>query len=153
MTGGAVPGRVALVLLFSAALAGMGVSPSAPGAPEALKEVVSKVSKFWHGKDVAKLEGLLHPDGIRFQVDDEKRVSLDPRKAMASIQAYWAGLTSRKVDTRRISDVGGDPPKGFAEFRWHVVLSGGSETLVHAIYVGFVRRDERWVISEIRILR
>lgn len=53
----------------------------------------------------------------------------------------------------RAEQLGGAPPRGFAELGWEVAAPGSPAALRYVVFLGFVLEDDSWRISEIRVLR
>ena len=58
------------------------------------------------------------------------------------------------VETRvtRVEEVGGDPPKGYAELRWESRVRGTSDVLARTVFVAFVAEGGGWRVTELRVL-
>jgi hypothetical protein len=50
----------------------------------------------------------------------------------------------------RVASLGGDPPRGYAEFRWLPRTSG--DAAPYSVFLGFESSENRWEIVELRIL-
>jgi hypothetical protein len=64
-------------------------------------------------------------------------------------------MGSREVVVTRVSrveEVGGDPPKGYAEIRWESRIQGTSDVLARTVFVAFVTEDDGWRVTELRVL-
>lgn len=119
---------------------------------QSLEEAASVFAERWRAVEIASLEESLSRGGVRLQWEARQVGSLDPAHAKASIQEY---LTSREgvgVSVTRFEEVGGDPPKGYAEIRWESRIRGTSEVLVRTVFVAFVSEDGGWRVTELRVL-
>ena len=52
----------------------------------------------------------------------------------------------------QVEEVGGDPPKGYAEIRWESRIQGTSDVLARTVFVAFVSEDGGWRVTELRVL-
>lgn len=128
----------------------VGISPGAC-IGQSLEDAAFEFAGLWGG-EVADLEGSLSPSGVRLQWEAHQVGSLDPRHAMASIREYLGSREGAGVRVTRVQEVGGEPPKGYAEIRWKSRIQGTSDLVVRTVFVAFVSEDGMWRVSELRVL-
>ena len=78
--------------------------------------------------------------------------ALSPQRAGASIREYLGNREAASARVSRTGEVGGEPPRGFAEIRWESRIRGMSEMITRTVFVAFVYEDGAWRVAELRIL-
>ena len=101
---------------------------------------------------MAGLEGSLSSGGVRIQWEARQVGSLEPRHAVASIREYMGSREGVATRVTRVEEVGGDPPKGYAELRWESRVRGTSDVLARTVFVAFVAEGGGWRVTELRVL-
>lgn len=142
---------VALLVLGSAPASLLG--QSGEGDHEALRQAALLIMSDWEDGGLSHLSHLLLPEGVRMDLGGGERGALSPRQVMAVLRDFRDGLTSRSATLARWAEVGGAPPRGFAEVAWEAVGPGGSHAVTHRLYFGLLEQDAEWRVSEIRLLR
>jgi hypothetical protein len=118
-----------------------------------LEDAAGRFAGLWSLGDVGRITDLLASEGIRLHLGRVGHNSLPPRQARAALRDFLGEHRSDGVRLDTVSEVGGSPPRGFAEISWETVVLGTSETLHYIVFVGFILEDEIWRISEVRVFR
>ena len=134
----------------------LGVSVGA-GAPaiclgQNLEQAAAGFATQWAAGDVSGLQARFSQGGVRVQWEARPLGALSPRRAGASIQEYLENREAASADVSRTGEVGGEPPRGFAEIRWESRVRGISETVTRTVFVAFVYEDGTWRVAELRVL-
>ena len=134
----------------------LGVSVGA-GAPavclgQDLEQAAAGFATQWAAGDVSGLQARFSQGGVRVQWEARPLGALSPRRAGASIQEYLENREAASARVSRTGEVGGDPPRGFAEIRWESRVQGVSETVTRTVFVAFVYEDDTWRVAELRVL-
>jgi hypothetical protein len=140
-------GRPALVVGALLAL----VASSVECRAQSLEEAASNFARRWDAGEAAGLESSLSRVGVRFQWESRPADALDPGHAAASIREYLQSRVGVATRVTRVEEVGGDPPTGYAEFRWESRIQGTSDMLSRTVFVAFVREDGAWLVTEVRV--
>ena len=74
-----------------------------------------------------------------------------PQRAGASIREYLENREAASARVSRTGEVGGEPPRGFAEIRWESRFRGMSEMVTRTLFVAFVYEDGAWRVAELRV--
>ena len=119
---------------------------------QSLEAAASAFASRWGAGDVSSLEGSLSHGGVRLQWEARQVGSLDPRHAVASMREYMGSREGVSTGVTRVEEVGGEPPKGYAEIRWESRIQGTSDVLARTVFVAFVSEDGRWRVTEVRVL-
>ncbi len=149
--------RVGTAGLPRALVLGMFCVTVAAGTPTAslgqgLEEAAARFAAQWAAGEVSGLQSRFSPGGVRIQWEARPLGALSPQRAGASIREY---LENREVASARVSrtgEVGGEPPRGFAEIRWESRIRGMSEMVTRTVFVAFVYEDGSWQVAELRVL-
>lgn len=126
--------------------------PSNACLGQSLEEAASAFARRWGAGEVSSLEESLSRGGVRLQWEARQVGSLDPRHAGASIREYLGSREGVATRVTRVEEVGGDPPKGYAEIRWESRIQGTSDVLARTVFVAFVSEDGGWRVTELRVL-
>jgi hypothetical protein len=119
---------------------------------QSLEDAAASFANRWGAGEVASLEGSLSPAGVRLQWEARQVGSLDPRHAVASIREYLGRREGVSTRVTRVEEVGGEPPKGYAEIRWESRIQGTSDILARTVFVAFTSENDRWQVTELRVL-
>lgn len=134
-------------LLFALA-----VPSGACRAQATLEEAAEAFIERWAGGDVGSLQRMFSAGGVRLQWGVRPLGVLDPQHAIASVREYLEGREGLAARATRVEDVGGDPPRGYAEIHWESRIRGTSEVVRRTVFVAFVSRDGVWRVTELRVL-
>ena len=126
--------------------------PSSACLGQSLEEAASTFARRWGAAEVSSLEGSFSRGGVRLQFEARQVGTLDPRHAEASLREYLRSREGVASRVTRVEEVGGDPPKGYAEIRWESRIQGTSDVLVRTVFVAFVSEDGGWLVTELRVL-
>ncbi len=152
------PTRPSLTALGLIVLVGTVSGASPEWAPvgerqPALDGVAADLTRLW-GQGSADLIGeSLVATGIRLRLGHEDHQALSRRQAVASLKSYLGAHRTGTISLEQAAEVGGAPPRGYAEIRWEAMAEGVSQAFRSTVYVGFVQEDEAWRVFEIRVLR
>lgn len=127
------------------------------GAPAAclgqdLAQAAAGFASQWAAGDVSRLQGGFSSDGVRLQWESRPLATLAPQHAGASIREYLGDRERASAGVFRVGEVGGDPPRAFAEIRWESRIRGMTETVTRTLFVAFVSEGGDWRVTEVRVL-
>lgn len=129
----------------------LALSAPALAAQSPAGRVAATFGEAWRARDADRIGSMLAPDGIRLQLGSESHSRVAGRQARAAISAFLGERSGGRLELQRSSELGGEPPKGSAEFRWETVVQGTSEPVVYTIFVELTRAGDSWWVSEIRV--
>jgi hypothetical protein len=139
-----------LVLGMLAVAVGAGVPPTCLG--QDLEQAAAAFAQQWAAGDVSRLQSRFSQSGVRIQWEVRPLGALSPQRAGASIREYLKDREAASAGVSRTGDVGGEPPRGFAEIRWESRNRGMSEMVTRTVFVAFVYEDGAWRVAELRVL-
>jgi hypothetical protein len=145
-----------ILLLFAALALGAPAPAPFPGPLQTpLGQAAESFARSWGAGDAGAIGELIAPEGVRLHLERAGRAPLPARQAVAALRDYFGGHRPGEARVGRLSEVGGDPARGFAEVIWLATPAGTSEASAVSLYVGFVQLPEggAWRVDEIRILR
>jgi hypothetical protein len=142
--------RRTLVLGLLAVAAGAGVPPACLG--QSLEQTAAIFAQQWAAGDVSRLQSRFSQSGVRVQWEARPLGALSPQRAGASIREYLETREAASARVSRTGEVGGEPPRGFAEIRWESRIRGMSEMVTRTVFVAFVYEDGNWRVAELRVL-
>jgi hypothetical protein len=138
------PGLLAAAFLLLAA---------APAAAQDLPQTLERVAAAWHKGDVAAITAHAARAGISLDVDGRAVGPLAPRQAAAVIRRVFEDRESMAARSNMSRIVGGEPARAFGEIGWTTRVRGTTIPERATLFVAFVRQDDRWRITEIRLIR
>lgn len=139
-----------IVLGMVGVVLGVGVPTVCLG--QDLEQAAVQFAARWAAGDVSGLQGRLSQYGVRLQWEARPLGALSPQHAGASIREYLENREAGSARVSRVGEVGGEPPRGFAELRWDSRMRGMSEMVTRTIFVAFVYEDGVWRVAELRVL-
>jgi hypothetical protein len=128
------------------------LAPRTVSAQE-LSPTIERVAAAWQRGDVSALTGLAARNGISLDVDGRSVGPLPARQAGAVLRRVFEERDNVGVRATMTRTVPGSPPSAFAEFAWTVKARGTTIPESARLFIAFVLEDERWRITEIRLLR
>jgi hypothetical protein len=131
----------------------MGAGAPAPAAAQELGQVLERVAAAWHRGDASSISAAGARAGISLDIDGASVGPLGPRQAAAVLRRVFDDRESVSARTSMSREVGGAPVRAFGEITWTARASGTTIPERATLFVALVREDERWRISEIRLLR
>jgi hypothetical protein len=137
-----LPLAAGLLLLLAAPL---------PAAAQSLEQALERVAAAWHKGDTGAITALGARAGISLEVAGGSVGPLGPRQAAAVIRRLFEARESVSARSNMTRTVGGDPVRAFGEIAWTVRARGTTIPERATLYVAFVREDDAWRITEIRV--
>jgi len=126
------------------------VSEGRPAAT--LEEEALRFAQAWVNAEVDRMVPMLTAGGVRLQLIGGQNLLVPPHQAKAAITSFMKRYSGGEAELFRVSQVGGDTPSGFAEFRWACGVSGLRAPVIFTLFVAFSRSETGWTVSEIRVL-
>lgn len=120
-----------------------------------LDEVAAAFAWAWSEADVERIQAHLAPapQRIRIQLGPTRHSGLTQRQATAALGDVLATRQESRCELEQVASAGGNPERGFAEVVWSSVPRGTSQRVTYTVFVGFLRIEGQWRVSEIRVLR
>jgi hypothetical protein len=137
-------------LLMLASLLTLAASPA---AAQDLEQTLERVAAAWHKGDAGAITALAARSGVSLDVDGRSVGPLGPRQAAAGIRRVFEDRESVAARSNMTRVVGGAPPRAFGEITWASRARGTTIPERATIFVALVREDDRWRITEIRLIR
>ena len=138
------------VLALAAVLS---LTASVPAEAQELQPVLQRVASAWHSGDAAALAGLGAQAGISLDVDGSTVGPLGRRQAAAVLRRVFDDRESVSAAPRVSRTVGGEPARAFGEITWTTRARGTTIPERATLFVAFVRENDAWRITEIRLMR
>lgn len=123
-----------------------------PSTDPALQDQALGFAQAWVNSEVESLQGMMEPSGVQLQLQGGENFIVLPSQARAAISSFMRRYQGGEAELFRVSQVGGDPDSGFAEFRWTCQVSGLRTPVIFSLFVAFRRNDADWMVTEIRVL-
>jgi hypothetical protein len=120
---------------------------------QALEETLTRVANAWHRGDVSAITGLASRAGMSIDIDGRSVGPLASRQAAPVIRRILEERESVQVRSNMARRVGGAPASAFGEITWTTRARGTTIPERATLFVAFVLEDERWRITEIRLIR
>ena len=144
--------RVGRMLVLAMVAVGVGVSAPAACLGQGLEQAAVAFAAQWSAGDVSRLQSGFSQGGVRVQWEARPLGALSPQRAGASIREYLENREAASARVSRTGEVGGEPPRGFAEIRWESRIRGMSEMVTRTVFVAFVYENGAWRVAELRVL-
>ena len=140
-------------LLWILGVAGVGTPAVAPVVclGQGLEQAAAGFAAQWAAGDVSRLQSRFS-ERVSIQWEARPLGALTPARAGASIREYLENREAASARVSRVGEVGGEPPRGFAEIRWESRIRGMSEMVTRTVFVAFVYEDGTWRVAELRVL-
>ncbi|NIP80732.1 MAG: hypothetical protein GWM90_16550, partial [Gemmatimonadetes bacterium] len=125
----------------------------AAGQAEDLDDVARSFAQALATGDQSAVAGAFREDDVLLELLGQEHGALERRRAASALADFLKAHESQDMVVTRVSEVGGQPPRAFAELRWTATRPETSEVLRFTVFAGFVSEDGKWRVSEVRILR
>lgn len=122
-------------------------------AQAAFQQATVQFDRAWRSADADGIAGMLASGGIVLQLLEESHSQVAGRQARAALSAFLGARERGSLEMMRAGELGGEPPKGSAEFQWRTVVQGTSEPVVYTLFVELTREGDRWHVSAIRVFQ
>jgi hypothetical protein len=128
------------------------VAPSALHAQD-LDAVVNRVTSAWSRGDVSAIARLAANGGMSLDVDGVAVGPVAARQATAVLRRLFDAFETDAVQRGMTRTAGGSPQRAFSELAWTARVRGTSISQRRTVFVAYVREDDGWRISQIRLMR
>jgi hypothetical protein len=139
-------------LLATCAAALLSVAPL-PAQHQDLGSVLDSLAVLWARGDASGLAAYGASRGIDLEVHGENLGRVSGRKAAAALRYVFASHETISVRANTSSRPAGGDQTAFAELRWEVRPRGSAVHARNTVFLGLVRENRGWQVSQIRILR
>jgi hypothetical protein len=140
--------RVILAVFLAAALGATHLT-----AQQELPGVLDSVAVLWARGDAAGLAAFGASRGIELEVHGEAIGRVSGRKAAAALRQLFASQETVAVRPSMSSQVRGTDNAAFAELSWEVRPRGSAVPARSTVFLGLVRENRGWQVSQIRVMR
>ena len=117
-----------------------------------LEQAASGFATQWAAGDVSGLQSRFSEGGVRVRWEARPLGALSPQRAGAAVREYLGNREAASARVSRVEEVGGTPPRGFAEIRWESRIRGMTENVTRTVFVAFTFEDDDWRVTELRVL-
>ena len=94
----------------------------------------------------------LFSERVRLTIGEQTRTGVRPEQAVAALSTLLSDFEGPTPFVIRAERNEPDGESGFAELRWDARFRGSATRRLHTFIVTFVKQDEGWRISDLRIL-
>ncbi len=134
-------------------VAALFIADPAAGQQRALEQASESFAQALAAGDASRIAEALRPDDVTLALLGREHGSLERRRAVSALTDFLGAHESREMTVKRISVVGGKPPRGFAEFVWTAARPETAELMRFTVFAEFVQEGQDWQVSEVRVLR
>lgn len=126
---------------------------ASPARAQDLSAVVDRVAGSWGRGDASGIVAHAARGGISLDVDGERVGPLAPRQAAAVLRRLFDQKETVSANAGKARAVGGSPQKGFGEIAWVMRARGTTIPERATVVLALVREDDRWRVTEIRLMQ
>ncbi len=118
-----------------------------------LDRAMSRLVRQWAEGNAAGLAALASDDGLSIELDGRPLGPLHARQAAAALRRLFDQRETISIYPGMSGQVAGDANSAFVEFDWLVRMSGTTIPEHVTVFLALKREDNRWRVTEIRVLR
>jgi hypothetical protein len=122
-------------------------------AQQELPNVLDSLAAIWERGDAGALARLGSSRGIDLEVYGESLGRVSGRKAAAALRLVFANQETIAVRANTNSRARQAENSAFAELTWDVRPRGSAMPARSTVFVGLVRENRDWQVSQIRVMR
>lgn len=126
---------------------------ASPLRAQDLSAVVERMAHSWGRGDASGIVAHGARAGISLDVDGERAGPLAARQAAAVLRRLFDRSETVSATASKARVVGGSPEKGLGEVAWVMRARGTTIPERATVVIAFVREDDRWRVTEIRLMR
>jgi len=126
---------------------------AAPASAQDLSAVVDRVADAWGRGDASGIVAHAARGGISLDVDGERAGPLAARQAAAVLRRLFDRSETVSASAGKARVVGGSPEKGLGEIAWVMRARGTTIPERATVVIALVREDDRWRVTEIRVMK
>ena len=117
-----------------------------------LDDIVLHIADAWAHRDAKALVALSVREGISIETRSTRAGPLGSRQAAAVLRRVFEERETISIRPRITQIVGGNPLRAFSEITWIARAPDTTEPERGIIFLELVLLDERWQITQIRLL-
>jgi hypothetical protein len=117
-----------------------------------LDDIVLHVADAWSHRDARAVVALSARDGVSIETRDSRSGPLGTRQATAVLRKLFEERETVSIRPGMMQVVGGSPRRAFCEITWITRAPDTTELERVTIFVELMLADERWQITQIRLL-
>lgn len=117
-----------------------------------LDDIVLHVADAWAHGDARALVALGTRDGLLIETRDSRTGPLASRQAAALLRRLFEDRQTVSIKPGMTQLMSGSPRRAFAEMTWITRAPDTTETERTTVFIEFVLADDRWQITQIRLL-
>ncbi len=136
--------------LLMAAVAVFLAASSAPA--QEIRSVVDDVARSW-GRDAGSIAAAAARSGVALEIEGDRHGPLNARQVSAALRRLFEERETVQVRAGLTKLVEGSPERAFSEVHWTTRMRGTTQPQRTTVFFAFALEDERWKITEIRVLR
>lgn len=140
--------RVLTTVVMAAALGAVPLT-----AQHDLPPVLDSLAALWARGDAAGLAAFGASRGIDLEVHGETIGRVSGRKAAAALRQVFSSHETVSVRSNTTSRAAADENTAFAELAWAARPRGSAVPARSTVFLGLVRENRGWQVSQIRIMR
>jgi hypothetical protein len=126
---------------------------AAPARAQDLSAVVDRLAAAWGRGDASGVVAHGARAGVSLDVDGDRVGPLAARQAAAVLRRLFDQRETVSASAGKARVVGGSPEKGFGEIAWTMRARGTTIPERTTVVLALVREDDRWRVTEIRLMR
>lgn len=140
--------RMRVILALAAILLAAADARAQPVRP-----TVDNLARSWGRADAGSIAAVSARSGVSIEIEGDKHGPLNQRQVAAVLRRLFDERETVQVRPGMARTVDGSPDRGFGEISWTVRMRGTTEPRRSTVFVGLVKEDERWRVTEIRVFR
>lgn len=121
-------------------------------AQQDLDAAMQRVAKMWERGDVRGLTASAAASGFALEFDAGRSRPVTSRQAAAALRRLFEDQETVSVKPGVTRMVGGRPQRAFGELEWITRPRGTTIPERRTVFVAFVREDQGWRVTEIRVM-
>lgn len=117
-----------------------------------LDDIVLHLTDAWAHGDARAVVALSTRDGLLIETRDSRTGPLGSRQAAAVLRRLFEDRQTISIKPGMTQVMSGTPRRAFAEITWITRAPDTTEMERLTVFIEFVLADERWQITQIRLL-
>lgn len=126
---------------------------AAPAAAQNVRPTVDDLAGSWRRSDAGSIAASVSRSGVSVEIEGDRHGPLNARQVSAVLRRLFDERETVEVRAGAARVVEGSTGRAYGELVWTARMRGTTEPQRATVFLALVLEDDRWRITEIRVLR
>lgn len=118
-----------------------------------VRPAIDALARSWGRSDAGAIANVASRNGVTIEIERDRHGPLNARQVAAVLRRLFDERETVQTRPGTAKMVNGSADRAFGEVSWTARMRGTTEPQRSTVFFGLVLEDDRWRVSEIRVLR